>query len=180
MTAYLDAVVGNITKEIKALGLWDQMLVLGASDNGGPIQSGQAANNHPLRSGKLTSWEGGLRVNAFVSGGVLPESVRGTQSIALVHTCDFYATVADAAQVDPTDHVAAAAGLPPVDSISIWPIINGSQSGSLRSELYVNGVYHDSSGFKLMTGKHSSAVWTGPQYPNASTDSSAITGRGLW
>ena len=37
-----------------------------------------AANNWPLKGGKLSNWEGGTRVNAFVSGGFLPAARRGT------------------------------------------------------------------------------------------------------
>eukprot|EP01043_Picozoa_sp_COSAG02_P007975 COSAG02_NODE_247_length_27137_cov_61.275057_21_plen_123_part_00 len=32
--------------------------MIGVSDNGGPVQGGQGANNYPLRSGKFSSFEG--------------------------------------------------------------------------------------------------------------------------
>lgn len=70
--------------------------------------------------GKLTAFEGGLRVNAFASGGALSTSLRGSTSSALMHTCDFYATIAEAAGINATDTVAARVGLPPIDSISMW------------------------------------------------------------
>ena len=62
MTHYMDAVVGNVTAEMKRTpGMWENTLVIAASDNGGPIQGGQGASNFPLRGGKLTSWEGGVQ-----------------------------------------------------------------------------------------------------------------------
>jgi arylsulfatase B len=51
MNHYMDAVVGNLTEHMKSLGLWENTLMIGCSDNGGPIQGAQGANNHPLRSG---------------------------------------------------------------------------------------------------------------------------------
>ena len=61
MTAYLDTVVGNITRKLKQKAMWDNTLLFMASDNGGPIYGGQGACNHPLRGGKLDPWEGGIR-----------------------------------------------------------------------------------------------------------------------
>ena len=43
MVKYLDDVVGNLTTALKQRGLWDNLLFITSSDNGGPIF--QAANN---------------------------------------------------------------------------------------------------------------------------------------
>ena len=37
-------------------------------------------------------FEGGIRVNAFLSGGFLPASVRGTKLEGMIHIVDWYAT----------------------------------------------------------------------------------------
>ena len=86
------------------------------SQNGGPIyQSGAAgANNWPLRGGKMSNWNGGIRINAYASGGLVPAARRGTIEEGLFHGCDAYATFCALAGVDPTDQRAAAAGLPPI------------------------------------------------------------------
>lgn len=72
--------------------------------------------------------EGGIRVNAWVSGGLIaakyPHMV-GTKLTGLTSIADFYATVAGVAGVDPTDHKAAAAKLPPIDSVNLWPYFTG-------------------------------------------------------
>ena len=47
------------------------------------------ANNYPLRGGKGTDFEGGVRTAAFVSGGFLPQSVRGTVSHEMIHVTDW-------------------------------------------------------------------------------------------
>ena len=42
-----------------------------------------------FQGGKFANWEGGIRVNAFVSGGFLPPSVRGTKLTQLVAGWDW-------------------------------------------------------------------------------------------
>ena len=80
-----------------------------------------SANNWPLKGGKHSNWQGGVRVNAFVSGGALPPAVRGTTSNELITVWDWYSTFVEGiAGGDPTDHRAAAAGLPPIDSFNHW------------------------------------------------------------
>ena len=92
MTHYMDDVVGQLVAALKAKAMWEATLVLFTSDNGGPIYYPGSASNHPLRGGKLDDWEGGVRVNAFLSGGFLPAASRGTRLDALMHIADWYAT----------------------------------------------------------------------------------------
>lgn len=46
-----------------------------------------------------------------------------------------YATFSALAGVDPTDEKAAAAGLPPIDSLNLWPLISGANTTSPRTEV---------------------------------------------
>ena len=121
----------------------------------------------------MSNWEGGIRVNAFVSGGFLPPSVRGTKQSGLTAGWDWFATFAGLAGVDPTDHKANAAGLPPTDSIDLWPLLSGRTSASPRTELAigspnaVGGLINAS--YKLLLGTYTQAGWTGPQFPNTSS-----------
>ena len=85
MVGYMDEVVGNVTSQIRGKGMWDRTLIVQSSDNGGPIYKGAGANNHPLKGGKVSDWEGGVRVNAWVAGGILPESARGTKVDGYMH-----------------------------------------------------------------------------------------------
>jgi len=83
------------------------------------------------------SWEGGVRVNAFISGGFVTPAVRGTVAEGLVAVEDWLATFCALAGVDPTDKRAAAAGLPPIDSLDQWPYLSGSNKTSPRTEVWL-------------------------------------------
>jgi hypothetical protein len=66
-------------------------------DSGGPaywsltpsFPHGAGANNWPLKGSKVSAWEGGMRVAAFVSGGFLPEAQRGTKLEEYIHMADW-------------------------------------------------------------------------------------------
>jgi hypothetical protein len=58
------------------------------ADNGGPINLGNA--NYPLRGGKHTLWDGGVRVVSFLSGTLIPYS--HTQ-LVLYSYCTHYAAL---------------------------------------------------------------------------------------
>ena len=138
MVNYLDDVVGDLTDALKKQGLWDDLLFVTSSDNGGPEYPGGGTNNYPLRGGKMTSWQGGIRVNAFVSGGFLPENMRGKKTDGYVHLADWYGTFCALAGIDSTDERAAKANLPPVDSLNMWPFISGQDSKSPCTDIPAN------------------------------------------
>jgi len=75
---------------MQAKGWWNDTLMIFSADNGGSIATSEnAASNYPLRGGKYQPMEGGIRVSAFVSGGYLPPSVRGSALDAPVHMADW-------------------------------------------------------------------------------------------
>jgi arylsulfatase B len=100
MASTLDDYVGRVEEVLRRTGLWEDALVVFHSDNGGEIMTQFCGgNNYPLRGGKFSHFEGGIRVNAFVSGGFLPEGRRGSVSTALLSVADWYATYAALAGV---------------------------------------------------------------------------------
>ena len=86
LASSLDTLVGSVVDALVERGMWNSTLLVFSSDNGGPVYlsddfSGAlagAANNWPLRGGKISNWEGGVRVNAFASGGFIPPTRRGS------------------------------------------------------------------------------------------------------
>lgn len=93
MIAALDDAVGAILGQLETLGLREKTLVFFLSDNGGATYTG-AADNSPLKGGKLTNFEGGIRVPFMVSWpGHLPA---GRWVDGPVTSLDIFATVAAA------------------------------------------------------------------------------------
>ena len=70
MVTRLDRNVGRVVDAIDRLGLADDTLIVFASDHGATFESGNQGtsdfhdSNAPLRGGKRTLWEGGIRVPA--------------------------------------------------------------------------------------------------------------------
>eukprot|EP00039_Didymoeca_costata_P006376 m.89637 g.89637 ORF g.89637 m.89637 type:complete len:574 (-) comp13233_c0_seq2:193-1914(-) len=88
----LDYGVGNVTAAYKKNGLWDDTVFILVSDNGGPLDH---TANYPLRGGKHTFYEGGVRVVSFVNGGqnVFPSARRGSIYSGMMHSSDWYKTI---------------------------------------------------------------------------------------
>ena len=103
MTWYVDQKVGAVVAALRSAGLWNNTLFVLTADNGGAAFSetgyscsfcngGAGGNNWPLRGGKHSAWEGGVRVNGLVAGGALPLAMQGTTITGLVGIEDWYRT----------------------------------------------------------------------------------------
>ena len=124
MTNFLDGQVGKLRAAYEAKGMWDDTLLLFVADNGGPIYG--AGNNYPLRGGKYSEFEGGVRVAAFSSGGAVAAAARGTKAEGLMSVADIHSSFCAIAGVDPTDELGNAKGLPPVDGLDLSPMLLGT------------------------------------------------------
>jgi arylsulfatase I/J len=127
MVHHGDAVIGRIVTEFRKRGLWNNSLFVYTSDNGGPsyLNGTSGGNNFPLTGGKMSNYEGGIRVSSIVSGGLVPMSKAGSTYDGLVAVFDWYAMFVTLAGGSLADPAAAAAGLPPVDAIDLSAAILG-------------------------------------------------------
>jgi arylsulfatase A-like enzyme len=113
MMRSLDDGVGRLMDALRAAGLERDTLVIFTSDNGGEVWSDMDG----LRDGKMTLWEGGIRVAAFARWpGVIPP---GTTIDQVAITMDWTATLLGAAGA-PAD-----AGQP-LDGIDLRPQLAGA------------------------------------------------------
>lgn len=119
---HFDNSVGKLTRALKALNLEDKTLVIFYSDNGGVDKEFEQA---PLRFGKGSPYEGGIRVPLVVSwpGQISPSVIHYP-----VHVVDFYPTLLDFAGGEkPKNHI--------LDGISFRPLLAGEKALA-RNELY--------------------------------------------
>lgn len=98
---HMDDGIGKVVKALKESGQYENTLILFTGDNGGHLPD--LANNGPLRDGKQSMYEGGLRVPTVVSWpGVIPS---GSVSEQVNLSMDIFPTFAEVAGVAPGPEV---------------------------------------------------------------------------
>jgi arylsulfatase A-like enzyme len=89
MLTAVDEAIGKIVSTIEETGLREQTLIVFSTDNGGPTKFSN--DNFPLRAGKGTIYEGGVRGCAFVNWpNKIPAGVRCAEPM---HIIDWYPTL---------------------------------------------------------------------------------------
>ena len=122
MLRSVDQSVGRLMKKLDELHLTDRTIIVFTSDNGGAVHFGKpaATSNSPLRNGKGTAYEGGLRVPLLVK---VPGVTRGGSTCDTpVITMDFFPTLLEFAGADKSASRTA------VDGVSIAPLLRGDKT----------------------------------------------------
>ncbi len=127
MVAAMDDGIGRIVDALEKQGMRSNTLIIFCSDNGGP-SPGEIADNGPLRSGKGSLYEGGVRVPAVAvwDGYINP----GSRVDALLHMVDWYPTLVKLAG-------GSLAQQHPLDGRDAWAAI-AEGAASPRVEILVN------------------------------------------
>ncbi|MCM5662554.1 sulfatase family protein [Galbibacter mesophilus] len=88
---HMDDGIGKVIKALKTSGQYENTIIIFTSDNGGHLPS--MANNGPLRDGKGTMYEGGLRVPTCISwdGVIAPNRISENVHLSM----DVYPTLLD-------------------------------------------------------------------------------------
>ena len=124
----LDWSVGQILAKLRELRLERKTLVVYTSDNGPWLQYGiDAGSAGPLKLGKGTTWEGGMRVpGIFWMPGSIPA---GRVSSAVAANMDVLPTFARLAGAEvPGDRV--------LDGRDLWPLLSGETDRSPHEYFY--------------------------------------------
>ncbi len=129
MVKSVDENIGRLLKKLDQLGIAENTVVIIISDNGGYINEYKnkvVTNNFPLRSGKGSLYEGGIRIPTIISIPNYPSKVK-TINIP-ISTIDFFPTIMELLGV--TDY-------PKMDGKSFLSAIKGNPDKSIRDrELY--------------------------------------------
>lgn len=131
MVHSLDENVGRVLRRIDEMGVADRTVVIFTSDNGGFVNAyngEQVTDNHPLRSGKGSLYEGGLRVPLLIRA---PMAKAGLVSDEPVCSIDFYPTMLEMA-----GYAGDAAHNAGVDGVSLLPLLTGAAKRLPREDLY--------------------------------------------
>jgi len=123
MMESLDASIGRLRAKLTELGLAENTIIVFASDNGGHLPT---TSNAPLRSGKGSAYEGGVRVPLIIlwPGVTAPGGVSDMPTIST----DFFPTLLEIAGL----RVAPGEG---ADGVSLVPALRG-QSRPAREAIY--------------------------------------------
>ncbi len=123
----IDWSVGQILATLKDLGLDEKTIVFFSSDNGPWLGAGNHGGSAgPLREGKMTTWEGGVREPMIVRWpGLVPA---GRVCHEPLMTIDILPTLV---------HLAGAELPPlPIDGKDAWPLIHGEPGAKSPQEAY--------------------------------------------
>ncbi len=124
MIESLDESVGRIVQKLEELKLAENTLVIFTSDNGG-LTLNQVTSNVPLRAGKGSAYEGGVRVPLIVRYPPLVKA--GTTCETPAMSIDLAPTIAELAGVK---------DLPAMDGTSLLPLLKDPAAKLDRKSLY--------------------------------------------
>jgi arylsulfatase A len=129
MVHAIDLSVGRITKRLEELGIADRTVIFLTGDNGGLDRKGNPTENAPLRAGKGSAYEGGVRVPTVIKWpGVTPEgSVNDTPVISV----DYYPTMLAMSGIE-----GDAKHNKSVDGVDITSILKDPKADLGRDELF--------------------------------------------
>jgi arylsulfatase A-like enzyme len=123
LVEHMDEGIGRVLGALKEYGLEENTLVIFTSDNGGDLPAGGL--NGPLRAGKGTMYEGGLRV---VFAARWPGKIQaGSRTAAPGMTMDVFPTLLNAAGQTPPSAL---------DGVTLLPVLLGTSETLQERDLF--------------------------------------------
>lgn len=173
MTLVADDAIRNLTTILMENRLYDETVLIIASDNGGNPQVSASGSNYPLRGMKGYVWEGGVRVNALIRSTLIPKHLRGSKYDGLFHVTDWLPTIMTFVNREDilTDYV--------LDGVSQWHALIDRKIEHPRNSMLYNIDFSNNltSGalrmghMKILTNMQYQPVWPVPNGNNISLGS---------
>lgn len=123
MYTEMDTGIQKVVNALHRSQMWNNTVLIFVSDNGGPLDH---CTNEPLRGGKHTFLEGGVRVMSFISGPLIPATRRGTRWTGMAASADWYKVIVEGIA---GGTVPANSGYRPPDALNLWPAILDGSAG---------------------------------------------------
>ncbi|XP_033334236.2 arylsulfatase B [Megalopta genalis] len=160
MLTKLDDSVGRVVDALRAKGMLQDTIIVFSTDNGGAPAGFNlnAASNWPLRGGKNTLWEGGVRgVGLVWSARWLNH--HGVISSSYFHVTDWLPTLLSAAGGNPSD-------LRDIDGYNMWESLKKNSKGPRKAVLHnIDDIYGNAGitvgKWKLVKGTTYGGQWDG-------------------
>ncbi len=158
----LDDAIGELLDELKEQGIYENTLIFFNADNGGLLRD--FASLGPLRGGKQTQWDGGVRVPYIVSW---PRRLpAGEVDDRLVSILDVYPTAAAAAGASAPDNL---------DGVNLLPYLEHGKEGPIHEALYFRWIDNRSPRWDVKAIRkedwrmvvHAPANWDNPGLPSS-------------
>lgn len=138
MVSSVDDGVGKVLDKLKELNIHENTIVFFLSDNGGPYKTNGSIND-PLREGKGSMYEGGIRVPFAMRW---PAKIQGGQIYNLpIISLDIFATAANYAGAKPKNAL---------DGVDIVPFLLGAKEGVPHEQLFWR--QYDKKGYAVRNG----------------------------
>jgi len=178
-SAAMDYTFLNLITALQDKGMYENSVIVVASDNGGCSING--GDNYPLRGQKMTLFEGGVHVNAFVHSPLLPEATRGTEYDCMFHVSDWLPTLVEG--------VAGGETAPDIDGVNHWEMLMKTDDDSAEPTCYRSEMLHNInvltnsdddqdtlqaglrlSNLKLIYGQDEMGWWTSSKFSSENCD----------
>ncbi len=127
MVTEMDSAIGQVMMAINQSGMADNTLTMFFTDNGGVTQKG--ASNGPLRGGKGSPWEGGVRVPGLMNWpGVIGTGSSFDEQVIITDLLPTFIAIAGAELDAPK----------PIDGRNLWPALSLGESITATPQVLAN------------------------------------------
>lgn len=138
MVEAVDQSIGRLRTKLKELGLDKNTTLILTGDNGGLDRNGRPTDNAPLRAGKGSAYEGGVKVPGVV---LVPGSTTRGISNEPIITVDIFPTLLDIADIPAPASLASV-----LDGKSLLPLLENPKAQLDRDAIYFHYPHYHSGG----------------------------------